>query len=145
MNDTNSIKEMMRNGATADDLIKILQRDIAKATKELEAEKEKAAADEKEKRIAVWRNEVIKVLTGYLKELGMLDSTDFTPEAKSVLVDNLKVFEKQMAQTKSFADQLEKMFADRASSKTKFADKKNNLNFSDDSSKIIRDFIHNIM
>lgn len=145
MNDTNSIKEMMRNGATADDLMKILQRDIEKATKELEAEKKKTADAEKEKRIAVWRNEVIKVLTGYLKELGILDTTDFTPEAKAMLTDNLKVFEKQMVQTKSFTDQLEKMFADRASSKPTVAGRKNNLNFSDDSSKIIRDFIHNIM
>lgn len=145
MNDTNSIKEMMRNGATADDLMKLLQRDIEKATKELEAEKKKAAAAEEEKRIAVWRNEVIKVLTGYLKELGLLDATDFTPEAKATLVENLKVFEKQMVQTKSFTDQLEKMFADKASSKAIAATKKNNLNFSDDSSKIIRDFIHNIM
>ena len=145
MNDTNSIKEMMRNGATADDLMKILQRDIEKATKELEAEKKKSAAAEKEKHIAVWRNEVIKVLTGYLKELGILDATDFTPEAKTMLTDNLRAFEKQMLQAKSFTDQLEKMFADKASSKAIVADRKNNLNFSDDSSKIIRDFIHNIM
>lgn len=145
MNDTNSIKEMMRNGATADDLMKLLQRDIEKATKELEAEKAKTAADEKEKRVAVWRNEVVKVLTGYLKELGILDATDFTPEAKTMLTDNLKAFEKQMVQTKSFTDQLEKMFTDKASSKAIVAGRKNNLNFSDDSSKIIRDFIHNIM
>lgn len=145
MNDTNSIKEMMRNGATADDLMKILQRDIEKATKELEAEKAKTAADEKEKRVAVWRNEVVKVLTRYLKELGILDATDFTPEAKTMLTDNLRAFEKQMLQAKSFTDQLEKMFADKASSKAIVADRKNNLNFSDDSSKIIRDFIHNIM
>lgn len=145
MSDTNSIKEMMRNGATADDLMKLLQRDIEKATKELEAEKEKTAAAEKEKRVAVWRNEVVKVLTRYLKELGILDATDFTPEAKTMLIDNLRAFEKQMLQAKSFTDLLEEMFADKASSKANFANKKNRLNFSDDSNKIIKEFIDNIM
>lgn len=145
MNDTNSIKEMMRNGATADDLMKLLQRDIEKATKELEAEKEKTAAAEKEKRVAIWRNEVIKVLTRYLKELGILDEADFTPEAKTMLADNLRAFEKQMLQAKSFTDLLEEMFADKASPKANFATKKNHLNFSDDSNKIIKDFINNIM
>lgn len=145
MNDTNSIKEMMRNGATADDLMKLLQRDIEKATKELEAEKAKTAADEKEKRVAVWRNEVVKVLTRYLKELGILDATDFTPEAKTMLTDNLRAFEKQMLQAKSLTDSLEELFADKASAKTISQTRKNHLNFSDDSSKIIKDFIDNIM
>lgn len=145
MSDTNSIKEMMRNGATADDLMKLLQRDIEKATKELEAEKEKTAAAEKEKRVAVWRNEVVKVLTRYLKELGILDATDFTPEAKAMLIDNLRAFEKQMLQAKSFTDLLEEMFADKASAKTNLQTRKNHLNFSDDSNKIIKEFIDNIM
>lgn len=154
MNSSDSIKDMMRKGATAEDLMKLLQRDIDKAKSELEAERQaelekarKAELDqEKEKKLSMWRREVIKTIARYLEAMGVLEDTNISLEAMNEMISSMKEFEKNMLAMRDLAKEFEKLTAKRDAQRARLeknlSDKEN---FCVKPDQILKDYINNIM
>lgn len=140
-----TIKDMLRKGATADDLMKILQRDIEKASKELEAERveqEKKQAEAKRNAdLNMARTLVVSSLMRYLTCLGVIKPEDNNAENRKAVAESIKETEKSFKAMLEASSALEKMTS-MLSLEKNLSDKQN---FCVNSEKMIQDFIHNIM
>lgn len=139
-----TIKDMLRKGATADDLMKILQRDIEKASKELEAERveqEKKQAEAKRNAdLNMARTLVVSSLMRYLTCLGVIKPEDNNAENRKAVAESIKETEKSFKAMIELYDSLDSL--------TKNSNEKifsNKQNFCVNSEKMIQDFIHSIM
>lgn len=139
-----TIKDMLRKGATADDLMKILQRDIEKASKELEAERveqEKKQAEAKRNAdLDIARTLVVSSLMRYLTCLGVIKPEDNNAENRKAVAESIKETEKSFKAMIELYDSLDSL--------TKNSNEKifsNKQNFCVNSEKMIQDFIHSIM
>lgn len=142
-----TIKDMLRKGATADDLMKILQRDIEKANKELEEER---AAQEMEKKKAeakrnadldMARTLVVSSLMRYLICLGVIKPEDNNTENRKAVAESIKETEKSFKAMLEVSSTLEKM-TNMLSPEKNLSDKQN---FCVNPEKILQEYIHNIM
>lgn len=140
-----TIKDMLRKGATADDLMKILQRDIEKASKELEAERveqEKKQAEAKRNAdLDMARTLVVSSLMRYLICLGVIKPEDNNAENRKAVAESIKETEKSFKAMLEASSALEKM-TNMLSLEKNLPDKQN---FCVNPEKILQEYIHNIM
>ena len=142
-----TIKDMLRKGATTDDLMKILQQNIEKANKELEEER---AAQEMEKKKAeakrnadldMARTLVVSSLMRYLICLGVIKPEDNNAENRKAVAESIKETEKSFKAMLEVSSTLEKM-TNMLSPEKNLSDKQN---FCVNPEKILQEYIHNIM
>lgn len=152
MNDMNTLKSMLKNGATEAELVEQLRKTLGVARKELEeeraaevkakleAEKKKQAEAAKAKELDIARDAVVISLMRYLLCLGVIKSEDINVENKKAVANSIKETEE------SFKAMIE--LYDSLNSLTKNSNEKifsNKQNFCVNSEKMIQDFIHSIM
>lgn len=142
-----TIKDMLRKGATADDLMKILQQNIEKASKELE--EERAVQEMEKKRAEAKRNAdldmartlVVSSLMRYLICLGVIKPEDNNAENRKAVAESIKETEKSFKAMLEVSSTLEKM-TNMLSPEKNLSDKQN---FCVNPEKILQEYIHNIM
>jgi hypothetical protein len=127
------IESMMRNSKSAADIMDLLQQEVDKVARKLEAEKKR------ECELDTRRENVLCAVDEYFKALGILPkealSTVGMDERKNALIQ----IERELFKTKNMFTELDNWCT---SSKKNL---KNKENFSDNPEKIIKDYIHNIL
>lgn len=152
MNDMNTLKSMLKNGATEAELVEQLRKTLGVARKELEEEraaevkakleeeKKKQAEAAKAKELDIARTLVVSSLMRYLICLGVIKPEDNNAENRKAVAESIKETEKSFKAMLDLYDSLNDL--------TKNSNEKifsNKQNFCVNSEKMIQDFIHNIM
>lgn len=152
MNDMNTLKSMLKNGATEAELVEQLRKTLGAARKELEEERAaeiKAKLEEEKKRkveaakakeLDIARDAVVISLMRYLVCLGVIKPEDINAENKKAVADSIKETEVSFKAMLDLYDSLNNL--------TKNSNEKifsNKQNFCVNSEKMIQDFIHSIM
>lgn len=148
----NTLKSMLKNGATEAELVEQLRKTLGVARKELEEERAaevKAKLEEEKKRkievakakeLDIARDAVVISLMRYLLCLGVIKPEDINAENKKAVADSIKETEVSLKAMLDLYDSLNNL--------TKNSNEKifpNKQNFCVNSEKMIQDFIHNIM
>lgn len=90
---TIDVEKMLRDGATADEVNKMLQKEVAKTQEKLENEKKAAAEDSK---LDKCRYKFVTGLIDYTKALGFIPpTTAFNAKEIEDFVDDLRELEKE--------------------------------------------------